>query len=165
MEQKSYFVLLLFLFCQIATGQILKKETLSSQGSSHFVYANNKSYYILESIGQGSVIQTFNASNYSLRQGFLQPVSASALTSSVDSNLEATIYPNPFTTQVTIQFNEPVLDELNVSLYDVLGRLIFEKTYQPNQQITITMNSVVSGQYLLYVKMRSQVLKAKLIKN
>lgn len=160
---KQFFVLFV---CCITTvhSQVLKKETLSSSGSAHFVYAHNKSYYIQESIAQGSVIQTYVAGNYSVRQGFLQPVFAASLTSTLDSTLEGVIFPNPFNTEFTIQFGEPVFDVITVLLYDTLGRLVLRQIFQPTERLIISVGNLATGHYSLKVNMRSEVLYAKLIK-
>ena len=145
-------------------AQVLKKQTLGVQGSSHFVYASTTSYFLQQSIGQGSVINTYHQNDYSLRQGFLQPVDASILTSDADNELEAAIYPNPFSTEVNIQFGEVISDVVQVTMYDVLGRLVYDTVFSPNQLITIYLDDFSSGHYLLSVQMQSQLLTAKLIR-
>lgn len=162
---KNYVLCFSFLlFFQFGNSQILKKETLSIQGSSHFVYANNKSYFIQESIGQASVINTFSSNNYSLRQGFLQPISASIISSSTNSQLNGIVFPNPFTTTINIKINEPVLDVLLVWMFDVSGKLLLHKEFSPNETISFNINNLANGQYFIHVKIRSQVLITKLIK-
>jgi len=164
MKKQLTTILCLLLF-QMVFSQLLKKETLASQGSSHFVYANNKSYFIQESIGQASVINTYTSSNnYSLRQGYLQPISASGINSSSDTTLDALIFPNPFTTVINIRFNEPVIDVVSVMLYDILGRAIINRQYNPEDTIVINLNDVSSGTYILRVRMRAQELTANLIR-
>jgi hypothetical protein len=137
---------------------------LAIQGSSQPVYVNNKSYYLIESIGQASVINTFSANNYVLRQGFLQPVSASVFASDAKASLKAIVFPNPFLNQIQIKFDEPIIDELNLALYDVLGRVIIREVYNPIQAITLDLLYLSNGSYFLKVQMRSKVLSAKIIK-
>lgn len=153
----------IFIF-NLGFGQANKKETLSNQGSSHFVYANNKSYFIQESIGQSSVTFVYNAGNYSLRQGFLQPISPSGLQGDSDNDLDGYFYPNPFENFVHIRFNEAIFDTLEVSLFDALGRTVYYETYEPIQELNLDFGSVSSGNYVLIVKMRSKTLLAKLIR-
>ncbi|GAA3626134.1 T9SS type A sorting domain-containing protein [Flavivirga jejuensis] len=143
---------------------MLRKETLAIQGSSHVVYANNKSYYIIESIGQASIINTFNANDYSLRQGYLQPVSASIIASDFNTDFKAVIFPNPFPSEVQIKFKEPVIDILQVTVRDVLGRIVLNKEYSPMPSIVLDLNHLNTGSYLVHIRMRSKLLKAKIIK-
>lgn len=156
--------LLLFLIFQIGNSQILKKQTLASQGSSHVVFANNRSYFIQESIGQASIINTFSANNHNLRQGFLQPVSASVFFKGSNASIKALIFPNPFLNQVEIRFDEPIIDVFNLVVYDVLGRIIISREYNPIQSITLDLFNVSAGSYFLKIQMRSKVLNAKIIK-
>lgn len=151
-------------FFKISNSQSLVKQTLAIQGSSQPVYVNNKSYYLIESIGQASVINTFSANNYVLRQGFLQPVSASVFASDAKASLKAIVFPNPFLNQIQIKFDEPIIDELNLALYDVLGRVIIREVYNPIQAITLDLLYLSNGSYFLKVQMRSKVLSAKIIK-
>ena len=152
------------LFFQTGFAQIKKKETLSSQGSSHFIFANNKSYFIQESIGQASVTFTYDVDGYSLRQGFLQPISPSALNGNSDTDLDGYFYPNPFENEIHIRFNEAIFDVLQVMLFDVLGRTIYNKEFSPVQVLDLDFGSVNSGNYVLMVRMRSKTFLAKLIK-
>jgi hypothetical protein len=156
--------LLLFLIFQLGNSQILKKQTLANQGSSHVVYANNKSYYILESIGQASIINTFSANNHLLRQGFLQPVSTSVFFKGSNASIKALIFPNPFLNQIEVRFDEPIIDVFNLVLYDVLGRIVMTQEYNPIQSITLDLFNLSAGSYFLKIQMRSKVLNAKIIK-
>ncbi|AUP77775.1 T9SS type A sorting domain-containing protein [Flavivirga eckloniae] len=162
---KNYVFLIAFVFVfHFSNAQILRKQTLASQGSSHVVYANNKSYYIIESIGQGSVINTFETNNYSLRQGYLQPVSASIIVNGFNTDFKADIFPNPFSSKVQIQFKEPVIDVLLVTVRDVLGRIILAQRFNPMQSIVLDLKHFNTGSYLVHVSMRSKLLKSKIIK-
>ncbi|WP_223033895.1 T9SS type A sorting domain-containing protein [Hanstruepera marina] len=152
------------LFFQTGFAQIKKKETLSSQGSSHFIYANNKSYFIQESIGQASVTFTYNLDGYALRQGFLQPISPSALNGGSDTDLDGYFYPNPFDNDIHIRFNEAIYDVLQVTLFDVLGRTIYNNEFGPVQTLDLDFGFVSSGNYVLVVRMRSKTFLAKLIR-
>jgi hypothetical protein len=158
--------ILVFFFLLYAQcfSQSLKKETLTNQGSSHFVYANNKSFYLQESIGQTSVIRTFSTQYYSLRQGFLQPVNAAFLNDNITTTLDAIVYPNPFTQTVNISFNEPIFDVLNIYISDLMGRIVYSNTFNPNQILTIELNDVTNGVYLLHVRMRQKSLISKIIR-
>ncbi len=164
MKKKCILLVTALMMLQLMVAQTMKKQTLAIQGSSHFVYANNKSYLIQESIGQLSVINTFETNNYSLRQGFLQPISPSGISNQSDFRLEAIVYPNPFVSMFSIKFNEPVVDIVDLKLYDLLGRLIFNQEFNPEEMIAIDLGELSSGQYILRVKMRAQEYTASLIR-
>jgi len=98
------------------------KQTLSQNGSSEFIYANNKSYFFQQSIGQGSVINTFNAENYQVRQGFLQPIKAALVNSGFDTEIDVLVYPNPFQETINLDFQEILVDEITITLHHIAGQ-------------------------------------------
>ncbi|MDO5968804.1 T9SS type A sorting domain-containing protein [Flavivirga aquimarina] len=164
MPKKYLFFIVFVCVFHLSNAQVLRKQTLASQGSSHVVFADNKSYYIIESIGQASIINTFNANNHSLRQGYIQPVSASIVVNGFNTDFKAVIFPNPYSSEVQIKFKEPVIDILQVTIRDVLGRIILSQQYDPLQLITLNLSHLTIGSYLVHIRMRSKVLKSKIIK-
>ncbi len=164
MSNQNWIITCFLLFSMNVFSQFIKKETLSSQGSSHYVYAKNKSYFIQQSIGQASVIYTYTAGNYDLRQGFLQPVSPSALYGDANDPLNAVIFPNPFVNEINIHFGEAVNDQITILIYDILGRLLYERVFNQNQSIVVNVSNLSNGTYLMRVQIRQQTLIAKLVK-
>lgn len=155
-----------FLCLTISQGYTQQKprETTASSGKSTIVYTPSTTYAIVESIGQASVAGTFNYNNYDLRQGFLQPVSISALYEGFDESIDAKAYPNPFTSQVTIAFNEPVVGPLDVALYDTNGKLIFKNTLDAAPKLVLSFDFLASGSYFLRIKSQGRLFTANLIK-
>lgn len=147
-------------------GQQMIKETLASAGSSHFVYGENSSFFIQESIGQGSVINTFTSvSNYSARQGFIQPISVAVLYNGLDDMIDASIWPNPFSDEINIALNEPLLGGgLDIAVYDLTGRLVYNKSFSPNPDYTISLSNLSNGIYLLKLETQARSFTTKVIK-
>ncbi|MBR9914563.1 MAG: T9SS type A sorting domain-containing protein [Algicola sp.] len=164
MSHQNWIFTSLMLFSLLGYAQTLKRQSLGIQGSTHIVYANAKSYYIQESIGQRSVIRTYDTNNYSLRQGFLQPIDASLLSENLDDKLLGYFYPNPFVDHVNVQFQEPVFDVITVTVHDILGRLVYEKRFDPSQTIIIDFGDLSSGSYLFRLQMRTEIMMAKLVR-
>lgn len=164
MSHQNWIITSLMLIFSLGSAQTLKRQALGIQGSSHVVFANAKSYYIQESIGQRSVIRTYNANNYSLRQGFLQPIDDALISEHLDNELLGFFYPNPFIDHVNVQFEEPILDVISVTLHDILGRLVYQETFSPIQTLTINFGNLSSGSYLFRLQMRSEVMIAKLVR-
>jgi hypothetical protein len=162
---KTYALLLIaFLAGAPLFGQSMMKQTLGQQGSSEFVYANNKSYFIQQSIGQASVIRAFRANNHELRQGFLQPIKAALINSGFDTEIEVVIYPNPFESTVNIQFEETMMDVITISLHHITGQLIYQNQFDPSENLSIQFDNLPVGAYVLRGQMRSQAFATKLIK-
>ncbi len=164
MSYQNWFITSLMLFVFIGSAQTLKRQSLGNQGSTQLVFANAKSYYIQESIGQKSVIRTYEANNYCLRQGFLQPIDGAIISENLDNELTGFFYPNPFIDHVNVQFEEPIIDIITVTMHDILGRLVYNEVFNPMQSLTINFGDLSSGSYVFRLQMRSEVMIAKLVR-
>ena len=171
MIQKSLFVSALFLlFIQFTKAQntssaYLVRATTGVAGSSENVDFNNKQYVVQQSIGQASVIGTFSDENYTLRQGFIQPnVLVKIIDIAIPLSLEAIIYPNPFVESVTISFSEQITDRVEVAVFDILGRLVFSKSYTANQKVNVEFNNLSVADYILKVTANKKQFIKKIIK-
>jgi hypothetical protein len=158
-------IFILFFVPLSTMGQEKRKETIASAGSSHIVYGAVTSYFVQESIGQGSVIKTFTSpTNYSVRQGFIQPISASTLYNGFEDMIDADIWPNPFTETVNISFNEPLIGPINVRVYDITGRVVYDQSLAPSQSFEFLLDQLAKGTYLLKLESQARSLTSKLIK-
>lgn len=151
-----FFLLSSFIFHQLNaqnnSSEQLVRSTTGVSGSSEIISANNKTFVIQQSIGQASAIGTFNNVDYILRQGFIQPnVLAKIIDDAIPLNLEAIIYPNPFVESISISFNEKISDNIDVFVYDVLGRVVFSNSYNAEQNITIQFNNLSVANYIIKV--------------
>lgn len=162
---KTYALLVIALLgCAPLFAQSMKKQTFSQHGSADFVYANNKSYFIQQSIGQASVINTYQSGNYKIRQGFLQELQAALINSGFDTEIDVTVYPNPFEDMINMSFDETLVDVITISLHNIVGQLIYQQTFDPSEQLSIQINNLPVGAYVLRGQMRSQAFATKLIK-
>lgn len=157
----SFFLLLV----SELNAQIMKKETLGINGLSAFVYSDsNRGYFIQQSIGQQSVIKTFDRPDYSLRQGFLQPINPLLINHRFDNNLDAIVYPNPFEDAIKIKFFDPINRNILVRVFDISGRLVFKNEYPDDQDLDVIVNNLSSGIYLLRVDSENKFYESKLMK-
>ena len=172
MKQKLLFVIALCLVfvsqltqAQNSSKDYLVRATMGTSGSSENVTANNKQYVVQQSIGQGSVIGTFEGSAYPVRQGFIQPnLMAKIVDLAVPLNLEATVYPNPFVESVSISFTEQIIGEVEVAVFDMVGRLVFSKSYTANQVVTAQFNPLPGANYILKVTANNKQFINKILK-
>ena len=147
------------------TSQQLVRSTTGVSGSSSTVSVNNKMYIIQQSIGQTSAIGTFETNDYTLRQGFIQPnVLAKIMDTNIPLNLNAIVYPNPFTENISLSFDENIIGEVTVSLYDMLGRMLFVNNYEANKSINITLKDLSIAHYILKVSANNKQFIKKIIK-
>ncbi|MDX5348833.1 MAG: choice-of-anchor B family protein [Hymenobacteraceae bacterium] len=70
------------------------------------------------------------------------------------SSLPLQVYPNPFTSQLTLQMPDEVLHTTNKSLTltDMLGREVYAIKLMPDQQVVNLPESITAGVYQLHVK-------------
>ncbi|NQW37203.1 MAG: T9SS type A sorting domain-containing protein [Flavobacteriales bacterium] len=170
MSKQLLSLLIAFLFIQQVNSQNNSSEQLvrsstGVSGSSEIISANNKTYVVQQSIGQASAIGTFNNVDYILRQGFIQPnVLAKIIDDKIPLNLEAIIYPNPFVESISISFNEKVSDKIEVFVFDVLGRLVFSKSYLADQKINVQFNNLSVADYIIKVVANNKQFVKNIIK-
>jgi hypothetical protein len=157
MKQKLFFRVFFFLMffshflqAQNSKSDYLVRATMGTLSSSENVIRNNKQYVVQQSIGQASVIGTFYDSDYTLRQGFIQPsVVANIIDLGIPLDLEATVYPNPFVGSITVTFTEEISDNIEVGIFDLLGRQVVSKTYLATQKLNLELYRLPVTSYIL----------------
>jgi len=117
---------------------------LSSQGATTHVPGGVS---VRQSIGQQSAIGNFKNSSIIVGQGFQQsgkmkPVATHAIV------INTKTYPNPFIDKVNFQFSSPLEGPIKISLFDILGRMVFSTEKFPiNNIITIDNLFFPEGEY------------------
>ncbi|TBN04851.1 T9SS type A sorting domain-containing protein [Hyunsoonleella flava] len=133
-------------------------------GSSKTFQTSKGTYVVSQSIGQSSVIGTSINNGYYLRQGFQQPHERIKVTKSTYSSLRAIVYPNPFDYNIQISFNESISKDINIEVYNVLGKLVYSKSFSPSRKIQINLENLSSGSYTLKAISNGKLFNSKLIK-
>lgn len=76
-------------------------------------------------------------------------------TSSTDNfnKLSTKIYPNPNNGNFTVEFGSNISEKVNISVFDIKGRKIFEQTYSSAEKSSqnINLNHVLSGVYFVKI--------------
>ena len=163
---------LLFVFsfqvmkAQKTINKNLVNSTTGVSGKSITISQNNKKYDVRQSIGQASLIGTFEGRKYTVNQGFIQPLVINKIldkTSTLD--LDVTFFPNPFVQSTHLIFKEEIIGSVEVALYDMVGRLLLNKTYMGNKNIKVDFDNLFLGRYILKVKANNkQIIKNKIKK-
>ncbi|MFX0556908.1 T9SS type A sorting domain-containing protein [Maribacter sp. CXY002] len=149
-------ILLVFLLVPLGLcSQALLRQTLSVGGTSGMVTSGQGNYFLQESIGQLSVINTFTVENKSLRQGFLQQLRLGVLGSNPNI-LEMVVYPNPFVNGVVVNLENTEADVIGMFLYDITGRLILNDVYDNNTQLAIPLENLSKGAYFIRLQVGEQ---------
>ena len=146
-------------------AQSIIRSTVAISGSSETVVSNNKSYYISQSIGQASVIGTVTSNGYTIRQGFQQPPISFIIGQLENgSDLDAIVFPNPFQQMVHISFKDKNENDVWVIMHDITGRIILNKRFEASRLITLPLDEIGSGDYILNVTTGEKHLTTSIIK-
>lgn len=156
---------LLLLFSVSFYGQVLHHQMISSQGAST---KTADGLIIKQTIGQQSLIGTSGNKNYVVMQGFQQSLWGKYIASNNVETIEGIkiiTYPNPFTETINFQFSKPVADSISISIFDVLGRLIYEHNQNAIGAIlTIDLNTLPTSEYLIRLSATNLNYYTKIIK-
>ncbi len=152
-------------FSQTVKAKELVRSTTGVSGSSENIKVNNQTYNVQQSFGQASPIGTYSNSNNVVRQGFIQPdVLSKIIDIDIPLNLEATIYPNPFVKSISLSFTETVSNEIEVAVFDMVGRLVFSNNYNADQNIKIQLTNLSVADYILKVTANNKQFIKKILK-
>lgn len=156
---------LLLLFSITFQGQVLHHQMISSQGLST---KTPEGLIIRQTVGQQSLTGTSGNKEFVVMQGFQQSLWGKYIAS---NNLETvggittTTYPNPFTESINFQFSKPVTDVISISVFDILGRMIYEQNKKAvNDILTIDLATLPTSEYLIHLKSSNLNYYTKIIK-
>lgn len=162
--------LLLVCFCCLFHQHILSqsnliRSTTGAAGSSEQIKHGSNVYTIQQTIGQPSAIGIVNNGDYILRQGFIQPdVFSKIVEKDIPLNLQLSVFPNPFEDQVTLMFNEDIKDAINITVFNILGAQVYSKNYQSAPQVTLLLDWLSSGEYIIKTIANRKQFISKVIK-
>ena len=147
-----------------SVAQEIMRSTVGVSGSSSLVSSGSKQYFVQQSVGQASVIGKFQSNGMVLRQGFIQPPVLSSKVIPEETNLQATVYPNPVNNDVNITFKEAVKESVYIRIFDMLGRNVYNKKLNAAQQLKINLSFLASANYIFLINTGEKQFKANLIK-
>jgi hypothetical protein len=155
-------LLLLLLVTFSGFSQRLHHQMLSSQGASSYVSGK---VVVRQTIGQQSAIGNFRNTSAIVGQGFLQSQTMTTAKAPVISITTIT-YPNPFIDSVNFQFSSPISGLIKISLFDVMGRLVFYKEKAAvNNTLTLDNLSFAQGQYFVKLTAKNFTYSTNLLKS
>lgn len=116
------------------------------------VEIKGRSAWVIQSIGQASVIGQRQTSGLTVRQGFLQPKAAVSSTRSAATAFpwDIRVHPNPFGEQLSIDAPEVEEGVLTIEVVDLSGRRI--EQHQRSilaTRVTLDFGHLRPGAYLL----------------
>jgi hypothetical protein len=154
--------LIIVLLLSLGLKGLQAQETIPATGGNATGSGGSVSYTL------GQVVYTANTSNSgTISQGIQQPyeilvISAIEETKGISLNCKA--YPNPTTDCLVLKIEGEVQVQSIVYLYDINGKLILSECVAGNE-ITISMNNLVSATYFLKVTQNNKEMETfKIIK-
>jgi len=134
---------------------------LSVQGNS--VVLNN-GMLVSQTIGQQSPIGN-HTNEITVGQGFQQSHWAKYLNSNIAIPISTTTYPNPFIATVNFQFTQIIKDPIEITVFDVRGRLIFQDKKRATESIlTVELPQLPSSNYLVHLTTSNYSYYSQIIK-
>jgi hypothetical protein len=121
--KRNIFISLCVIFSLSATAQQIKQEVIASAGG--FSVASDNSLSISWTLGE-TIVPTFTSSDGSLvlTPGFQQKLIVTAVQENIAGDVKVTIYPNPASELINIEFDTPTEELIQVTLLDARGRLV-----------------------------------------
>ena len=161
----------LFFSTNVIIAQTVESSTFASGGATTVI---NGKYYS-HVIGQSSVVAgTAIKSGVTMRQGFKQPnlvartIQKSGLKIQVaeENPMTYTVFPNPFSDKIKIQFSEISKSPTFIAIYNISGQSIWEKMYPEKiDEINLTdFDNVRLGKYVLHIVYKGKPFVASIVK-
>lgn len=130
-------------------AQSITPQVVASSGG----YASNGTFSVSWTLGE-PVIATAQNSGTTLTQGFQQPTyNVTNITTETLQGFDVNVFPNPTSDYITIEWTVEKENTLYITLYDMAGKMISEKSYsESDKKVSINMSQLASAQYILEVK-------------
>jgi hypothetical protein len=124
-------------------------QMLSSQGGSILLTSG---VLIKQTIGQQSIIGNYKFPGAFVGHGFQQSLISKSVLNSLRNEITTITYPNPFVDQIHFQFSKPVSGLITVTIFDLLGRLVYKEQKETTQNI-LTLDHLQFSQNEYLVKL------------
>ena len=105
----------------------LQRQMISSQGKTSAV----DNLVVTQTIGQQSIIGSYNVKNFYYNQGFQQPF-WNRLIQSNQPEFSANFFPNPFVSEITFRFTNLNDESFKITIFDTAGRLVYQSEQSLN---------------------------------
>jgi hypothetical protein len=146
---KRNILIIMFIFLVQAVNAQVKQEVIASAGGYNKSADNTIS--ISWTLGE-TIVPTFTSQDGSLilTHGFQQKLIITAIDENLEIPVKVTIYPNPASELVNIQFESATDKEISVYLLDSQGRLVkTDKIEAASIDKTINLQDLPAGIYYL----------------
>lgn len=170
---KTFISILMLIYSCTSHTQVYKKllssnverSVLGISGGTSLLKSSKGTYLVQHSLGQFGITGISKNQNQYVKQGFIQSPLKTILVAPSYSDFENLIvFPNPFEDYINIHFSKVHQGNIRISLYNILGKLVFNQIKSPNQQLNIPIQHLPDSEYLLLLQQGKRKYKAKLIR-
>jgi hypothetical protein len=143
-------------------AQKLHHQMIASQGTNTKL---SNGMLVNQSVGQLSAIGNYSYSKGIVGQGFIQSMVSSSKTTPVKTAISAVVYPNPFTDVLNFRFSAPIEGNVQVTIFDIRGRLVYSKaTTSISNVVTISELYFSEGTYFVKLEAKDVIYSSQIIK-
>lgn len=143
--------LLVTAFLLKAQQPSIERYVIASAGGS---YTNGSTLAVDYTLGEVAVLTLNNATNI-LTQGFQQPYESGVFINDIQNDLDIFYYPNPVTSELTLNINHAGKRSFTIELFDLLGQKLTSQSgianHEGNANFVFDMHHLATGNYLLRV--------------
>jgi hypothetical protein len=160
--KKNYLQLLLLFFIGLSVrGQALQRQMISAQGKSTLL---TNGMWVSQTIGQQSAIGN-HSNGFTVGQGFQQSKWEKYVSNNIIKSISTITYPNPFVSSVNFKFSQPISDKIQISVFDIRGRIVFqEQKYASETVLNINLSTLASSNYLVRLTASNFIYYSQIIK-
>jgi hypothetical protein len=138
----------------------LQRQMISSQGKTSTV----DNLVVTQTIGQQSIIGSYNVKNFYYNQGFQQPF-WNRLIQSNQPEFSANFFPNPFVSEITFRFTNLNDESFKITIFDTAGRLVYQLEQSLNDNdLVLDLENLSKGSYLVRLFSTKKTFYTKIIK-
>lgn len=146
---KRITLLLIFTISATVKSQDLQRQMLAAQGNSKII---SNGMYLSQSIGQQSVSGTSQKKFHGFSQGYQHSLWNSYIPTHNRSSVRVTTFPNPFFDTINFQFSQTVNTRVEVTLFDLTGKKVFQESKLPQDNLlTVSNLQLPTANYLVHL--------------
>ena len=164
---KNYFILLLLFASTSIYAQSIAPITINASGCATIINSNTYEWSIAEMVS----VATYSTTSNFVTSGLLQPLEEKlSIHLLPNSNTAVSIYPNPFTSLISLNVKSDELKDIQIIVKNMLGQFVYKQDYalqSNNETIQINLNYLSVGPYVIEINNSNQnfLLTEKIIKN
>ena len=164
---KNYLILFVLFTSSSIYAQSIAPSTINASGGAAIINSNTYEWSIAEMVS----VATYSTSSNFVTTGLLQPLEEKlSIHLLPNNNTAVSIYPNPFTSLISLNVKSDELKDIQIVVKNILGQLVYQQDYalqSNNETIQINLNYLSVGPYVIEVNNSNlnRLLTEKIIKN